>query len=89
MHGWQKCEIVFCCCLVTKLCPNLMTSWTVAHQAPLPKGFPRQEYWSGLSFPSPGHLPDPGIKAVSPALVGGFLPLNHHGSPLLHVTELK
>ena len=44
------------------------TPWTVAHQAPLPMGFPRQEYWSGLPFPSPGDLPDPGIKPVSPAL---------------------
>ena len=35
-------------------------------------GFPRQEYWSGLPFPSPGGLPDPGIKRVSPALAGGF-----------------
>ena len=42
--------------------------WTVAHQAPLPMGFSRQEYWSGLPFPSPGDLPDPGIKPRSPAL---------------------
>ena len=45
-----------------------MTSWSVAHQAPLPMGFPRQEYWSGLPFPSPGVLPDPGVKPRSPAL---------------------
>ena len=43
-----------CCCLVAKLCPALATPWTVAHQAPLSMGFPRQEYWSGLPFPSPG-----------------------------------
>ena len=51
------------------------TPWTVAHQAPLSMGFPRQEYWSGLPLPSPGDLPDPGTKAmfpVSPALAGGF-----------------
>ena len=42
------------------------TSWTVAHQAPLSMGFSRQEYWGGLSFPSPGDLLDPGIKPVSP-----------------------
>ena len=50
-------------------------SWTVAHQAPLPMEFSRQEYWSGLPFPTPGDLPDPGIKPASlelPALVGGF-----------------
>ena len=43
------------------------TPWTVACQAPLSMGFPRQEYWSGLPFPSPGDLPDPGIKLMSPA----------------------
>ena len=45
-----------------------VTPWTVAHQAPLPMGFSRQEYWSGLPFPSPGDLPDPGIEPRSPAL---------------------
>ena len=42
--------------------------WTVAHQAPPSMGFSKQEYWSGLSFPSPGDLPDPGIELRSPAL---------------------
>ena len=42
--------------------------WTVACQAPLSMAFPRQEYWSGLLFPSPGDLPDPGIELGSPAL---------------------
>ena len=46
--------------------------WTVAHQAPLSMGFPRQEYWSGMPFPSPGDLPNPGIKPTSPALASGF-----------------
>ena len=41
------------------------TLWTVAYQAPLFMGFSRQEYWSGLPFPSPGDLPDPGIKPGS------------------------
>ena len=45
-----------------------VTPRTVAHQAPLSMGFSRQEYWSGLLFPSPGHLPDPGIEPGSPAL---------------------
>ena len=52
-----------------------MTPWTVGCQAPLSMGFSRQEYWSRLSFPSPEHLPDPGIEPVSltsPALAGGF-----------------
>ena len=44
------------------------TPWTVAHQAPLSMGFSRQEYWSGLPFPSPGDLPDPGIEHRSPIL---------------------
>jgi len=44
------------------------TPWTVAHQAPLSMGFSRQEYWSGLPFPSPGDLLDPGIEPTSPAL---------------------
>ena len=50
------------------------TPWTVAHQASLSKEFPRQEYWSGLLFPSPGDLPDPGIEPASPVspLAGGF-----------------
>ena len=51
------------------------TPWTVAHQASLSVGFSRQEYWSGLPFPSPGDLPDPGIKTpspVPPALAGRF-----------------
>ena len=51
------------------------TPWTVAHQAPLSMGFPRQEYWRGLPFPSPGGLPHPRIEPTPPAslaLAGGF-----------------
>ena len=48
------------------------TSRTVACQAPLSMEFPRQEYCCGLSFPSPGDLPNPGIKPMSPVLAGGF-----------------
>ena len=61
--------------LVAHSCLYLATPWTVARQAPLSVGFSRQEYWSGLPFPPPGDLPDPGIKPaslVSPALAGGF-----------------
>ena len=46
----------------------LETPWPVAHQAPPSLGFSRQEYWSGLPFPSPGDLPNPGIESRSPAL---------------------
>ena len=47
--------------LVTMLCPTLLTQWTVACQTPRSMGFSRQEYWSGLPFPSPGNLPNPEI----------------------------
>ena len=60
------------------------TPCTVAHQAPLSTEFPRQEYWSGLSFPPPGDLPDSGIEPVpleSPTLQVNSLPLGHLGSP--------
>ena len=54
---------------------------TVAHQAPLSMGFPRQEHWSGLLFPSPGGLPDPRIEPTSPALAGGFFTTEAPGKP--------
>ena len=61
-----------------------VTLWTVAHQAPLSKGFFRQEYWSGLPCSPPGDLLDPGIERmslVSPALVGAFFTLVPPGKP--------
>ena len=48
------------------------TPWTVARHAPLSMGFPRQAYWSGLPFPPPADLPNPGIEPASPALAGRF-----------------
>ena len=54
--------------LVAKSSLTLMTLWTVACQVPLSMEFPRQEYWSGLPFPSPADLPNPGIGPMSPAL---------------------
>ena len=48
------------------------TQWTAAHQAALSMGFSRQEYWSGLAFPSPEDLSKPGIRPVSPTLSGEF-----------------
>ena len=59
---------------------SFATPWTVTCQAPLSMRFPRQEYWGGLPFPSPGDLPDPGIKPVSPALEADSLPLSHQES---------
>ena len=58
------------------------TPLTVDHQSPLSTGFLRQEYWIGLLFPSPGDLPNPGIKLISPALQADSLPLSHQGSPI-------
>ena len=60
-----------------------MTLWTVAHQAPLSVGFPRQGYGGRLPFPSPGDLPDRGIKPSSPALQADFLPTEPSGKSLL------
>jgi len=68
-------------CLVAKSCPTLATPWTVARQAPLSMGFSRQECWSGLPFPSPGDLPNPGIEPRSPALQGDSLPTELQGKP--------
>ena len=60
--------------LVAKSCLTIATPWTVACQALLSMGFSRQEYWSGLPFPSPGDLPNPGIKPRSPAFQVDSLP---------------
>ena len=58
-----------------------VTPWTVAYQGPLSMGFSRQEYWSGLPFPSPGDLPNPGIDPRSPALGADVLPSEPPGKP--------
>ena len=71
---------VCCCSLVTKLCPILCDPMDLARQAPLSMGFSRQEYWSGLPFPSPGDLPDPGIEPTSLVWQADSLPLSHKGS---------
>ena len=68
------------------------TPQTVVHQALLSMGFSRQEYWSGLPFPSPGDLPDSGIKPVSPAshaLAGGFFTTEPLGSPFVTIFVVK
>ena len=62
-------------------CLTFCNPWTVAHQAPLSLGFPRQEYWSGLPFPFPGVLPNPGIKLKAPALASGFFTSEPAGKP--------
>ena len=63
--------------------------WTVACQASLSVGFSRQEYWSGLPFPSPGDLPESGIEPVSPALAGGFFTMEPPGKPPVTYFTLK
>ena len=59
--------------------------FSVACQVPLFMGFSRQEYWSGLSFPSPADLPDPGIKPVSPALQADSLSTEPPGKPITNI----
>ena len=65
---------------------SFVTPWTVACQAPLSMGFPRQEYWSGLPFPPLGDLPHPGMEIMSPALVGGFFTSEPSGKPTGYFT---
>ena len=67
---------------VSQSCPTFCDRWTVAHQAPPSMGFSKQEYWSGLPFPSPGDLPGPGIELVYPALAHGFFPFEPPEKPM-------
>ena len=69
-----------CVCCVLSPVWLLLTPWTVAHQAPLSMGFPRQEYWSGLPFPPPGDLPDPGIEPSLLHCRQILYPLSHLGN---------
>ena len=76
----RKREIMFSSSVMSN---SFTTPWTIACQSPLSVGFPWQEYWSGLPFPSPGDLPNPGIKPVSPAsiLAGRFFTAEPPGKP--------
>ena len=75
-------QIRLCHCFQSGSCIGLSaTPRTVARQAPLSVEFPRQEYWIGLSFPSPGSLLDSGIEPASPALAGRFLTAQPPGKP--------
>ena len=65
------------------------TPWTIGHRAPLSTWFSRQEYWSGLPFPSPGDLPDSGVEPMSPALQESSLPLSPLWSPDRSVMQQK
>ena len=66
---------------------SFVTPWTVARQAPVSLGSSRQESWSGLLFPSLGHLLDPGIKPAFPALAGGFFTNEPPGKTGVIVSE--
>ena len=80
MHQCKRMLFLMFTCSV--MFSSFATPWTVAHQAPLSIGFPRQEYWSELPFPSPGNLPDPEIESTSPAPAGGFLTTKPPGKPI-------
>ena len=73
---------------VAQSCPTLCDPWTVAHQAPPSMGFSRQEYWSGLPFPFPGDLPNPGIKPRSPTLQADTLTSAPPGKPREEVKRI-
>ena len=78
MHAWVLAKSL-------QLCPALCNPMDcIAWQAPLSMEFSRQEYWSGLPFPSPGHLPDPGIKPRSLALQADSLPSEPPGKPIIY-----
>ena len=82
---------IICVCILSGLVMSdcLRLSWTIARQAPLSMEFSRQEYWSGLPFPSPGDRPYPGIKPTTLRLLHwqvDSLPLHHLGNPHVHST---
>ena len=71
------------------MCDSFAIPWTVARQGPLSIGFPRQEYWSGFLFLSPGDLPDPRVKPRSPALADGFFTTESPGKPKDIINHFK
>ena len=75
-----------CVCVSHLVVPKFfVTPWTVVHQAPLSMELSRQEYWSGLPYPSPGHSPNPGIEPVSPALQADSLWSEPPGEPNIFI----
>ena len=85
LHPHCVCVWVCVCLCVLSRVWVFATLWTVACQAPLSIGFPRQEYWSGLLFLTPGDLPHPGIKPTSPALAGRFFTTQTPGKTLFPI----
>ena len=81
-NSLHSASMTFVLCLVSQSHPTLCDPMDCSHQAPLSMGFLRQEYWSGLPWPPPGDLPNPGIKPRSPALqAGDSLPFEPPGKP--------
>ena len=78
LFNWEKWKVKV---LVPQSC-LFSTQWTIACQAPLSVEFSRQQYWSGLPFPAPGDLPNPGIKFTSPAFLGRFFTTVPPGKPV-------
>ena len=76
-------------CVSCSVLSDSATPWTVAHQASLSMGFSWQEYWSGLPFPSPEDLPDPGIESWSPALQADYLSFEIQASPFRRIFLCK
>ena len=79
-----------CVCVLSRV-RLFSTPWTMMHQASLSMGFPKQEYWSGFSFPPPGDIPDPGTKPtspVSPALQGNSLSAEPSRKPIHKINKL-
>ena len=76
LNHWTAREVTSLSCVRL-----FATPWAVAHQASPSMGFSRQEYWSGLPFPSSGDLPDPGIEPGSPTLQADVLPSESPGKP--------
>ena len=81
MYAYIYIHIYMCCAHYSVMSDSFVTSWIVAHQVPLSMGFSKQEYWSGLPFPFPGDLPDPGIKPRSPPSHADLLPSEPPGKP--------
>ena len=82
--GWFQSKFSMCACVCVCVLSHVqlsVTLWTVANQTPLSTKFSRQEHWSGFPFPTPGDLPNPGIKPASPAMAGRFFILEPPGKP--------
>ena len=77
--------LLFSCWVMSN---SFVTLWTVAHQASLSVGFPRQEHWTGLPFPSLGDLPDSGIEPMSPPLAGRFFTTEPPEKPTFYYIQL-